>query len=383
MIKRVEKKKRVKTKTKRFSWLLAAIPLLMSGCIFDGSDGDTAAPKEIRFSTDVCEPSTRASYTGATFTEFLVTSLGDATPYFQNLKVTKQSGGDWETASTKYWPPYPLRFFGYAPASLKEQVTVDNSQQKLTGYQPASNAINQADIVTAYVRANQNSAKGAAVLGFRHALSQIEVVAKNGDPTKYTVEVLGVKISRIPSTADMTFQTDANADPVWSTASGPEDYIIKGTTPITLTATQQSIMFGDHNFLLIPQELLAWTGGSAADGAYLSVLCRIKDELSNCIYPTDPTKYGFAALPVDQVWQSGHKYIYNVAFFTNGGGAGKIDPNPVNPQDPSDADVDTTPGGPGRQGGDLVISDTLLPIEVSVSIIDWTTGTNDNIDLEF
>ena len=377
------RERKVKTTTKCIPWLLAATTLLLASCINDSYEGGSPTPREIRFSTDVSEAITRATYTDVTFTEFQVTALGNASPYFQNLKVTKQTDGSWQTASTKYWPPYPLMFFGYAPISLQDQLTITPSQQKLTGYQPAQNAATQADIVTAYVKANQNSASGSAVLGFRHALSQIEIVAKNGDPTRYTVEVLGVKISRIPSTADMTFQTSPNDDPVWSAATGPEDYIIKGTSPVTLTSTQQSIMFGTNNFLLVPQELVAWTGGASADGAYLSVLCQIRDELDNCIYPDDPTKYGFAALPVDQVWQSGHKYIYTVSFFTNGGGAGRIDPNPVNPQDASDADVDTTPGGPGKQGGDLVISDVQLPIEVTVNISDWTTGANDNIDLEF
>ena len=361
---------------------LLALPLLFTGCINDGYESPTPS-QEIRFSTNVTEANTRATYTEATFTEFQVTALGNVSPYFQNLKVTKQTDGSWLTASTKYWPSYALKFYGYAPLSLQDQITVDLSQQKLSGYTPAANAASQNDIVTAYVHANQNSASGAAVLAFRHALSQIEIVAKNGLPGQYTVKVLGVKISRIPSTADMTFQQTPNDDPVWSAATGPEDYIIKGTTPVTLSATQQSIMFGTNNFLLVPQSLVAWTGGTSADGAYLSVLCQIRDELDNCIYPDDPTKYGFAALPVDQVWQSGHKYVYTVSFFTNGGGAGRIDPNPVNPQDPSDADVDTTPGGPGKQGGDLVVPDTTVPIDVSVSITDWTNGTSDNIELEF
>ena len=366
---------------------LLILPLLLSGCIFDGYEAPTPS-QEIRFSTNVSEANvppanTRSTYTDATFTEFQVTALGNVSPYFQNLRVTKQTDGSWLTASTKYWPSYPLKFYGYAPVSLQDQITVDLSQQKLSAYTPAANAASQTDILTAYVLANQNSASGAAVLAFRHALSQIEIVAKNGLPSQYTIKVLGVKISRIPSTADMTFQQTPNSDPVWSAATGPEDFIIKGSSPVTLSATQQSIMFGTNNFLLVPQSLVAWTGGASADGAYLSVLCQIRDELDNCIYPDDPTKYGFAALPVDQVWQSGHKYVYTVSFFTNGGGAGRIDPNPVNPQNPSDADVDTTPGGPGKQGGDLVVPDTTVPIDVSVSITDWTNGTSDNIELEF
>ena len=366
--------------------LTVSLPLLLAGCLNDGYDSE-AGQEPIRFSTSVGSISnlsaTRATYTDATFNEFQVTALGNTAAYFQDLKVTKQADGTWQTASTKYWPSYPLQFFGYAPSSLQAHMTINTTVQKLTGYSPAAAVASQTDIVTAFVEANQNSASGIAALGFRHALSQIEVLAKNGLSSQYTVEVLGVKFSQIPSTADLTLQTAPNADPVWSAASGPTDFIIKGTTKVTLSAAAQSIMFGSDNFLLVPQTLLPWSGGATADGAYLSVLCRIKDELGNCIFPDDPTKYGFAALPITQVWQTGHKYTYTVAFFTNGGGAGCIDPNPTNPLDPTDADVDSTPGGAAKSGGDLVVPESEIPISVTVSISDWVSGSDDNIEIEF
>lgn len=366
--------------------LTAFLPLLLAGCI-DDDYKHWSYTDPIQFSTSVdnvatTNQTTRAAYNETTFSEFQVTALGNAAAYFQNLKVTKQTDGSWVTASTKYWPAYPLKFFGYAPASLQSKIAINTSEQKLTGYSPAKAASSQADIVTAFVHANQNSASGTAVLGFHHALSQIEVLARNGEPSKYTIEVLGVKLCVIPSTADLTFQTASDAYPLWSTATGSEDYILKGNTSFTLTSTSQRIMFGTDNFLLVPQTLAPWTNGATADGAYISVLCRITDELGNCIYPDDPTKFGFAALPIDQVWQSGHKYTYTVSFFTNGGGAGRIDPNAVNPDDPTDPDIDVTPGGT-KPGGSLVVPDSQVPIEVSVSITDWVNGSSDNIDLEF
>lgn len=167
--------------------LTTSLPLMLAGCINDGYDGSGEDLEPIRFSTSVDSieslNATRAPYTSTMFAEFQVTALGNAAAYFQNLKVTKQTDGSWQTASVKYWPAYPLKFYGYAPVSLQGQITIDPTQQKLTGYQPAASAASQTDIVTAYVLANQNSAGGAAVLGFRHALSQIEVVAKNGLPT--------------------------------------------------------------------------------------------------------------------------------------------------------------------------------------------------------
>lgn len=370
---------------KRTILLTAVLPLFLAGCIND--EYRYPSRDVIKFSAKVDNVSlvsnTRTSYTDVSFTEFNVTALGDAAPYFQNLKVTKQSDGSWQTATTKYWPAYPLRFLGYAPISLQSKANIGISEQKLTGYTVFSEAASQDDIVTAYVKAGQSSASGAAILGFHHALSQIEVVAKNGSPNDYTIEVLGVKICQIPSTADLTFQTDPDAAPVWSAASAPKDYIIKGSYPLTLTSTPQSIMFGSNNFLLVPQGLVPWTGGTTPNGAYISVLCRIKDKLGNLVYPTDASKFGFAAMPISETWQSQHKYTYTLAFYTNGGGAGRIDPSPSNPENPSDVNVDTTPGGPGKQGGDIVTPDSQVPITMTVSISDWVVGAGDNIDLEF
>ncbi len=361
--------------------------VVLAGCSSDG--GDDAVDNIIRFDTTVGGVTTRVQSRGAitseTFSNFNVTALGDAVPYFQNLAVTKQSDGKWQTASTKYWPSYPLAFYGYAPASLQNNVAVSSTSQKITGFTPARSAADQVDVITAYVLANQNSAGGAAVLDFKHALSQIEILAKNGAPDKYTVEVLGVKIGQIPSTADLVFQTAADEYPTWSAASGSSSYILKSASgPLTLDHVSRSIMFGSNNFLMIPQALTPWSGSSTNNGgAYLSVLCRIKDELGNCIYPSDASKYGFAALPVSQTWQVGHKYTYTVSFFTNGGGAGLIDPQPTNPDDPSDPDVDPNPGGGDKGPGDLVVPDSEVPISVTVSMTDWLSGPDDNIDMEF
>lgn len=338
----------------------------------------------IRFDTSVGGVNTRMSISSETFNSFNVTAIGDASAYFQDLGVTRQSGGAWQTASTKYWPSYPLKFYGYAPTSLQDKVSITTESQTISSFSPVSKVDQQVDILTAYVLANQNSASGAAVLDFKHALTQIEILAKNGLPDKYTVEVLGVKICRIPSTASLTFQQAADEYPSWSVVTGDADYILKSSSgPLTLDQEARSIMFGPDNFLMIPQTLTPWSAGATADGAYLSVLCRIKDQLGNLIYPSNASKFGFAALPVAQTWNEGHKCTYTVAFFTNGGGAGLIDPDPTNPEDPNDSDVDTTPGGGDKGPGDLVVPDSEIPISVTVNVTDWLSGADDNIDIEF
>lgn len=340
----------------------------------------------IRFDTSVGGVNTRytrSTITTESFNAFNVTALGNAAAYFQDLGVAKQSDGSWQTSSTKYWPSYPLSFYGYAPASLQTKVNISTTEQTITGFKPAARPSDQIDIITAYALANHNSSGGRFVLDFKHALSQIEVLAKNGSPSKYTVTILGVKLGQIPSTANLVFQTANDGYPTWSTSTGNASYIIKGTTPITLDGTVRSIMFGSDNFLMIPQTLTAWSGTSVNNGgAYISVLCRITDELGNLIYPSNPSKYGFAALPVSQTWSPGHKVTYTISFYANGGGAGLIDPDPTNPDDPNDPDVDTNPGN-GKGPGELVTPDSEVPISVSVNITDWLSGADDQIDIEF
>ena len=362
--------------------VVALAAMLLTSC---SSDDVVTTDNVIRFDTTVGGiTTTRGTTTSDNFNAFNVTAMGDAAAYFENLGVTKQTDGSWQTASTKYWPAYPLKFYGYAPASLQDRVEVTSSVQKITGFKPESKASEQVDVITAFVQANQNTAGGAAVLDFKHALSQVEILAKNGQPDKYTIEVLGVKVCQVPSTADLIFQTAADGYPTWSAASGNEDFIIKGTTAATLDATPRSIMFGTDNFLMVPQALTPWSATATNNGgSYISVLCRITDELGNCIYPDDGTKYGFAALPISQTWQTGHKYTYTLAFFTNGGGVGYVDPVPTNPEDPTDPDVDPDPAGPGKGPGDLVVPDSEIPISVTVSISDWVSGADDNITLEF
>lgn len=341
----------------------------------------------IRFDTSVGGVNTRysrAAITSETFNAFNATALGNAASYFQDLSVNKQGDGTWQTASTKYWPSYPLSFYGYAPTSLNSKASISTTEQKIVGFTPAMRPADQIDVITAYVLANRNSNGGAAVLDFKHALSQIEVLANNGSPDKYTVEVLGVKITQIPSTADLLFQTSSDSYPTWSTATGNASYILKGATALTLDGIARSIMFGSDNFIMIPQTLTPWSASATNNGgAYLSVLCRITDELGNLIFPSIATKFGFAALPIQQSWLPGHKITYTVSFFTNGGGAGVIPPETQNPEDPTDPDVDTNPGGGSKGPGDLVVPDSEIPISVSVSITDWISGADDNINMEF
>lgn len=313
---------------------------------------------------------------------FKVTAIGNDKNYFTNLVVNSSDGGHtWQTASTYYWPSFGLSFFAYAPQDIGSgAVSVDNSAKKITGFSPSQTVSEQKDLVIAYNKGDRlKNEKPGVALNFKHALSQIEVKAKCMN-SNIKVEVLGVKVMNVAGTADFIFPEDKPTDSSyelsqgqWTNAKGTQGYLIKGTTPVTLTSNAQSIMMDAGNFMLIPQILTKWDGTAASGGAYLSVLCRISSvdgDNEVLLYPlatsTDNKngKYGLSAVAIDTNWLPGKKYTYTLTFCGSDSGAGRIDPNP-NSSDPT---IDPTPVS-GGNGGDLILG---APIKFTVTVDNWT-----------
>ncbi len=313
---------------------------------------------------------------------FKVTAIGNDKNYFTNLVVNSSDGGHtWQTASTYYWPSFGLSFFAHAPQDIGSgAVSIDNSAKKITGFSPSQTVAEQKDLVIAYNKGDRlKNEKPGVALNFKHALSQIEVKAKCMN-SNIKVEVLGVKVMNVAGTADFTFPEDKPTDSSyelsqgqWTNAKGTQGYLIKGTTPVTLTSNAQSIMMDAGNFMLIPQTLTKWDGTAASGGAYLSVLCRISSvdgDNEVLLYPlatsTDDKsgKYGLSAVAIDTNWLPGKKYTYTLTFCGNDSGAGRIDPNPGS----SDPTIDPTPVS-GGNGGDLILG---APIKFTVTVDNWT-----------
>ncbi len=318
---------------------------------------------------------------------FKVTAIGNDKNYFTNLVVNSSDGGHtWQTASTYYWPSFGLAFFAYAPQDLGSGVvSIDNSAKKITGFSPSQTVAEQKDLVIAYNKGDRmKNEKPGVALNFKHALSQIEVKAKCMNQN-IKVEVLGVKVMNVAGTADFIFPEDKPTDSSyelsqgqWTNAKETQGYLIKGTTPVTLTSTAQSIMMDAGNFMLIPQTLTKWDGSAVATGAYLSVLCRISSiDGGNevLLYPLATSgddkngKYGLSAVAIDTNWLPGKKYTYTLTFCGNDSGAGRIDPNP-NSSDPM---IDPTPVT-GGTGGDLILG---APIKFTVTVDNWTQESVD------
>lgn len=335
------------------NFLFAAVALAALASCSNDEVIDVNNGHGIAFRTSLDKALSRSVTTASNLTAFNVTAVGNSANYFTDLAVSNQ-GSSWTTASTYYWPNYDLKFFAYAPQTIGHgAIGIDHSKQTITGFSPNGVLATQEDLIVACnagTKAN-NESTGVA-LNFQHALSQIEIKAKNNND-KLEIKVLGVKLVGVATTGDFTYPSTATASgtllasSVWNNSAGGDDannaYMSMLTSPITLGATEQTINGGD-NFILIPQQLTPWDGSTAKTGAYLSVLCCISSldgtgtsQTTTVLYPQGgtTTDYAFAAIALNKNWEPGKKYTYTLDFSH---GAGKIDPNPTIP---------TTPGGPG------------------------------------
>lgn len=370
---------------KKNFFLAAAVLAAMSSCskdeVVEVNNGNA-----ITFRASMDRAVSRGSETNlANLGAFKVTAVGNGQNYFTDLSVTDGGGAGWQTATTYYWPSFQLSFFAYAPQNVGSgTVTISNTEKKITSFSPNQTVADQKDLVIAYNTGDraENENSGVA-LNFKHALSQIEVKAKCGNPNM-KIEVLGVKVMNVSGTADFTFPEDAPTQTSYTLAQGQwgnlqeakgNGYLIKGSNPVTLTGEAQSIMMNSGNFMLIPQQLKKWGETSTSDGAYLSVLCRISSKDGSkevLLYPLATSldnkaeKYGLSAVAIDTNWLPGKKYTYTLTFCGEGGGAGRIDPNPDPSQ--SDSTIDSNPVPDGK-GGDLILG---APIKFTVTVDDWT-----------
>lgn len=344
----------------------------------------------IAFRASMDRALTRANATTLqNMTEFNVTAIGNNANYFTDMTVTK-IGDEWKPAHTYYWPGYELSFFAYTPKI--SGVSISNDSKAIKDFSPAQKAAEQKDLLVSFNKGDKTNENNGIAMNFKHALSQIEVLAKCSND-KIKIEVLGVKMENAAAKADFTFPKEVTTTDYtlpqeqWSNLQEKDDhskaYMIKGEKNMVLTDKAQSIMFGDNNFMLIPQAQEKWNGTDSKTGTYLSVLCRIysldggKETL---LYPR-PTqddnkngKYAFAAVGIDIDWKPGMKYTYTLNFCGDGGGAGEIDPNPgpVDPTDPNPIDPNPGPGGEEILG---------KPIKFTVTVDNWVDQSK-NVEMQ-
>lgn len=377
---------------KKFLFAAMAIAALASCSNDELIDVNSGEGISFRTSLDKATRGTTANVsTLENLKDFKVTAIGNNSNYFTDLQVSSDNqGASWNTASTYYWPSYDLKFFAYAPITGVGTVNINKDAQQITGFSPATEVAQQKDLLIAYNTGNKAANEEPGVpMNFKHALSQIEIKAKCSNPN-IKIEVKGVRIVNPATSGNFTFPTEETTSlyslpqSKWTELKGADAsaYKIKGDNAVELNGNPSSLMFGDNNFMLIPQALTPWAGNTSKTGAYISVLCRIysvNGKENTLLYPQPTTddpkegKYAYASVAIDTNWEPGKKYIYTLEFCsadTGGNGGGLIDPNPDSESDP---EVDSTPKD-GSQGGDPVLNG---PIKFTVTVDQWVDVTKD------
>lgn len=417
---------------KKFIPLAFAASLIFAACSDDQTDVVNNGP-EITFRTSV----SRAQNIDETnLTEFKVWAFSDivtsnTTAFIEGL-VAKKEGTVYKFDHSIFWPNdiTTLNFWAVSPVNDNVVVKHNGEALILESYEPAGKPEDQLDIITAYQKVNRVSNNGTSVsLKFNHILSQILVSARagysegNGDQIKEkrTVKVKGAWLVNIGTgaTASRSTATDENVV-VWNNFSSTKaSYGSYFDTPRELTSTARSFFSFDNsnvsvpqsNLLLIPQQLTAWDGTAAGNGAYILLLCRVEATHDGALHDgaSDPmvepgtgnhthqlfphdgeatsfdeNAYGYACVPIGTLWEYGKIYRYTLDICGKNSGAGIYPPVtppalPGLPADPSPIKIIPTPSD---KVGKPVLDE---PIKFTVTVNDWTDPTTWNpgdVDLQ-
>lgn len=238
--------------------------------------------------------------------------------YMSNIKYATTDYTSWVTsAGLFYWPGEgDLHFYAYAPEQPGEEGTfkLDYESQTLTGFVPNSTAATQKDFVYAQATGNnETNGESGLDLTFQHALSEISVTAKNGNPA-YKVEITGVKFGNIKGKGTFTFPSTYGGNGSWtpSDESGDvKEYETTWSDAVTLGNSVSTLDASNVPFMLIPQQLQK--EDKASDGAYIALKAKITLQ-GGVVIQNDWVYIG-----LDNEWELGKHYIYSLDF-TSGAG---------------------------------------------------------------
>lgn len=370
----------------------AALALVVTSCseteIVNSNTQD--APESINFSAyaNRLTKALQTDVTTANLTSFNVTAIGNNATYFENVTFTKNgTSGTWESEKDYAWPTYALDFYAYnvpentSPTDeTKFTPFINNGENKNLKVTPAKEIANQEDFVVAkalsQTLANTSGNEHHAVnLTFKHYLTQYVIEAKNSQPSNYNVSVSGVKIVNIAGTGVYTFADDKME------ASTTENVLSTYDVSFTnkeLTSVDHKMMGenGNGQWYLVPQTVTPWVVSAdptnAQKGAYLALKVKITAANGSKIYPktNDDDEYAWMAMPMPSVvtdvknydYAQGKKYTIIFNFFSDGTGAGFVDP-----EEPGDLDGDgDTEDDKGQPIGGHVI-------KFNATVEDWDT----------
>lgn len=293
--------------------------------------------------------------------QFKVTAINNGAKYFENVLFTGKTEGEKTTYTSDvnyFWPgdDSEVDFYAYsyyagktgdALNALNEDlygtVTIDKDNHKIA-FKVQDAVADQVDLVTANATGKgSTSAANGQKLTFGHALSQIQIKAKNTNKN-YKYEVMGVKIGNVNNEGTYTLKSGETASS-WSDTKGHQTFEVILTNAVTLDGTSEQasdimgIADGYTGLMTVPQSLTPWvcTGDSKVSakdntaGAYIAVKVKITMVgTSAVIYPNPNVEveegetkpeyaYVYVPVPENTKWEEGKKYVYTLDF-TNGAG---------------------------------------------------------------
>lgn len=285
----------------------------------------------------------------ANFKEFQVTALYQDSDELYFEDVYEKNGAYFASPNQNKWPSdgSVLDFYAYYPYGddLPGTLVLDAGKKVLEGFTTPEIFSEQVDFISAISSAS--SQKTAVGLEFKHNLTQVEVRGKNTSDG-YVCKVWGVMLGGIVMKGDFDFMTSEWT--LYDEEKGTCGFIYD--EPITLGHEPLSLMgiawdgnnIVSDNGMLLPQTLTPWLvsedPSNKEGGALISLLVQIRTVTGTKIYPTVSRPAGYVnqifkdydlvAIPINDVWKAGTKYIYTWDIPRIGGYVypGKADPDP-------------------------------------------------------
>lgn len=324
--------------------------------------------------------------------DFAVWAATDGKKYFEAQTYTRDgSTNTYKSTNARYWPTTDVDFFAAKNYGGSATLTAtDPTSLAVADYTVPTTVADQKDFIYA-VKKGAKKADRAAVLNFRHALSQIEFQAKNSNSGIY-VEVTEVTVKQVYSkgnflvnvatTNNFVDHTLGAADTdnrsgrcTWAGQDAKADYAISfdavalGSEATSLSVTDpDGKEYNANTMYLIPQTVPdLWavptppttpTPVPATGKAYFEITAKIWNVAGSAVDKGNDVVLhdGKIAVPIpaSTTWQDGLRYVYTFNFTTYG--TGGVDP------------------GTGKP--------VLTPIELTVSVDDFVDAGNTDVEVK-
>ena len=303
--------------------------------------------------------------------DFQVWAATQGKTYFADQKYKKSGTSYIADGAARYWPDGTATVDFFAVKNHNGTATFTNSGTtalEFADYTVADDVDKQTDFIYA-VNKDQGKPSGgaAAPLNFRHALSQIEFRAKNGNKN-IRVFINGVKVVNVKNTGKFTMSeattgnfknhdndvTNEYPTPTrtgrgtWADQSGKATYSVSFTeVPVpgngnAVNLTYTGAEYNDNSMYLLPQTLTVWDGTGAAgasgqDDAYFVVNALIYNDKDAdpaltfnkaenvVLWGTNDGSGNWTAKPIAvklpaMQWEDGFRYLYTFNFTDYGVG---------------------------------------------------------------